>query len=98
MFICLFVLLINKIQIMTADNCTYLNSLRIKMASKRRLTHDDRIKITILREEGYSMEAIAARVRCSHSAVSKTLSRFKETCSVDGRPCSGSSGSSGTFG
>ena len=29
------------------------------------------------------MEAIAARVRCSYSAVSKTLSRFKEMCSVD---------------
>ena len=41
------------------------------------------------------MEAIAARVKCSHSAVSKTLSRFKETCSVDGRP---HSGSFGTFG
>ena len=29
------------------------------------------------------MEAIAARVRCSYSEVSKTLSRFKEMCSVD---------------
>ena len=29
------------------------------------------------------MEAIAARVRCSNSAVSNTLSIFKEMCSVD---------------
>ena len=32
------------------------------MATKRRLSHDDRIKIVILREEGYSMEAIAAEL------------------------------------
>ena len=29
------------------------------------------------------MEAIAARVRCSYSEVSNTLSRFKEMCIVD---------------
>ena len=29
------------------------------------------------------MEAIAARVRCSYSAVSNTLNIFKETCIVD---------------
>ena len=39
-------------------------------------------------EEGYSMEAIASRVKCSHSAVSKTLKRLKESGSVDDRPCS----------
>ena len=56
------------------------------MASQRRLTHHDVIKVTVLEKKGiqWSMEAIAARVsRCSYSAVSKTLSRFKETCSVD---------------
>ena len=55
------------------------------MAS-RRLSHDDR---AVLREEGYSIEAIASRVKCSHSAVSKTLKRLKESGSVDDRPRSG---------
>ena len=35
------------------------------------------------------MEAIASRVKCSHSAVSKTLKRLKESGSVDDRPRSG---------
>ena len=30
----------------------------------RRLSHDDRVKIVILREEGYSVEAIASRMKC----------------------------------
>ena len=58
------------------------------MAS-RRLSHGDRVKVAILREEGYCMEAIASRVKCSHSAVSKTLKRLKESGSVDDRPLSG---------
>ena len=55
----------------------------------RRLSHDDRVKIVILREEGYSMEAIASRMKCSHSAVSKTLKRVRESGSVNDRPRSG---------
>ena len=47
------------------------------------------IEITVFREEGYSIEVIAVRVRCSHSTISKTLSRLWETCSVDDRPHSG---------
>ena len=35
------------------------------------------------------MEAIASRMKCSHSAVSKTLKRLKESGSVDDRPRSG---------
>ena len=55
----------------------------------RRLSHDDRVKIVILREEGYSMEAIGSRMKCSHSAVSKTLKRVRESGSVNDRPRSG---------
>ena len=55
----------------------------------RRLSHDDRMKIVILREEGYSMEAIGSRMKCSHSAVSKTLKRVRESGSVNDRPRSG---------
>ena len=64
-------------------------SKNVKMAA-RRLSHDDRVKIVILREEGYSMKAIASRMKaiasrmkCSHSAVSKTLKRVKESGSVN---------------
>ena len=57
--------------------------LTIIIVSQRRLTHHDLIKITVLEKKGYSMETIAARVRRSYNAVSKTLSRFKEMCSVD---------------
>ena len=53
-------------------------SKKVKMVA-RRLSHDDRVKIVILREEGYSMEAIASRMKCSHSAVSKTLKRVRES-------------------
>jgi len=59
------------------------------MVAGRRLSHDDRVKVIILKEEGYSVEAIAKRVKCSHSAVSKTVKRHKETGSVDDRPRSG---------
>ena len=59
------------------------------MAASRRLTHDDRVKIVVLREEGYSLAEIAARVRCSKSGVSKTLSRVRVTGSVNDRKRSG---------
>ena len=35
----------------------------------------DRVKVVVVREGGYSMEAIASTVQCSHSAVSNTLKR-----------------------
>ena len=54
------------------------------MAS-RRLSHDNRVKVAVLRER-YSMEVIASRVQCSHTAVSKTLKKLKESGSVEDRP------------
>ena len=59
------------------------------MAARRRLSHDDRIKIVVLREEGYSLAEIASRIKTSRSCVSKTLSRLRETGSVDDRRRSG---------
>ena len=59
------------------------------LLASRRLPHDDRVKVAVLRVEGYSMEAITSRVKSSHSAVSKTLKRLKESGSVDDRLCSG---------
>ena len=52
-------------------------SKKVKMAV-RRLSHDDRVKIVILKEEGYSMEVIDSRMKCSHSAVSKTIKRVRD--------------------
>ena len=66
-----------------------MNLKLVVMAAKRRLNHDTRIKIAVLREEGYSTTQIANRVKCSQSAVSKTLTRLKETGSVDDRKLSG---------
>ena len=54
--------------------CTYS-----QMAPKRRLSYVDRVKIVVLRDEGYSLAAIASKVRCSHSSISRTLLRVKET-------------------
>ena len=67
----------------------FMNLKLVVMAAKRRLDHDTRIKIAVLREEGYSTTQIANRVKCSQSAVSKTLTRLKETGSVDDRKRSG---------
>ena len=57
--------------------------------SSRRLSQDDRVKMVVLREEGYRIEPIAARVKCSHSAVSKTLKKHSELGSVRDRPRTG---------
>ena len=48
----------------------FMNLKLVVMAAKRRLDHDTRIKIAVLREEGYSTTQIASRVKCSQSAVS----------------------------
>ena len=55
------------------------------MAPKRRLDYEKRVTIKVLREEGYSTTAIASRVKCSQSAVSKTIARLKETGCVEDR-------------
>ena len=51
----------------------FMNLKLVVMAAKRRLDHDTRIKIAVLREEGYSTTQIANRVKCSQSAVVKVL-------------------------
>ena len=47
------------------------------MASKK-LTHDERIKIVVLHEEGYSIVQIAKRIKHNQSSVSRILSRLKK--------------------
>ena len=59
------------------------------MAAKRRLSYENRVKIAVLREEGYSLGVIASKVKCSRSCVSKTLARLKETESLKDRKRSG---------
>ena len=58
------------------------------MASKK-LTHDERIKIVVLHEEGYSTVQISKRIKHNQSSVSRTLSRLKKTGSVDDRKRTG---------
>ena len=40
------------------------------MAPKRRLSYEERVKIQVLMDEGYSLAAIADKVKCSRSCVS----------------------------
>ena len=40
------------------------------MASKKRLSHDDRVK---MRDEGYSLQEIASKLKCNRSTVCRTL-------------------------
>ena len=68
------------------------------MAPKKRLTYEERVKIQVLRDEGYSLAAIADKVKCSRSCVSKIILRIKETGTLikdrkrSGRPQISSSG------
>jgi transposase len=53
------------------------------------LPENKRYKIIHLKEEGYSMRQIAAKVPCSLSTVVRTLKRFSETNSIADRRRSG---------
>ena len=55
------------------------------MAPKRRLSYEDRVKIHVLMDEGYSLAAIADKVKCSRSCVSKALLCVKETGTLKDR-------------
>ena len=35
------------------------------MASKKRVSHDDRVKMVVLRDEGYSLQEIASKLKCN---------------------------------
>ena len=59
------------------------------MAPKRRLSYEESVKIQVLMDEGYSLAAIADKVKCSLSCVSKTLLRVKETGTLKERKRSG---------
>ena len=59
------------------------------MAPKRRLSYEESVKIHVLMDEGYSLTAIADKVKCSLSCVSKTLLRVKETGTLKERKRSG---------
>ena len=60
-----------------------------KMAAQMRVSHDQRIKMIVLREEGYSLQEIATKLKCNRSTVSRTIARQKETGTVDDRRRSG---------
>ena len=59
------------------------------MAPERRLSYEERVKIQVLRDKGYSLAAIADKVKCSRSFASKTLLRMKETGTLKDRKRSG---------
>ena len=60
------------------------------MVHRRRLTYEERVNIQVLRDEGYSIAAIADKMKCSHTvSVSKTLFKSKETGTLKDRMRSG---------
>ena len=59
------------------------------MAPKRRLSYEESVKIQVLVDEGYFLAAIADKVKCSHSYVSKACLRVKETGTLKDRKRSG---------
>ena len=58
------------------------------MASKKRGSHDDRVKMVVLRDEGYSLQEIAS-LNCNCSTVCRTLAKQRACGTVDDRKRSG---------
>ena len=59
------------------------------MASKKRVSHDDRVKMVVLRDEGYSLQEIASKLKCNRSTVNRTLAKQRACGTVDDRKRSG---------
>jgi len=47
-----------------------------KMASKKRVCHD-KVKMVVLREDGYSLQQIVLKLKCNRSTVSRTLAKHR---------------------
>ena len=59
------------------------------MASKKRDSHDDRVKMVVLRDEGYSLQEIASKLKCNRCTVCRTLAKQRACGTVDDRKRSG---------
>ena len=59
------------------------------MNSRPRISLEDRGKIVVLSEEGYSSRQIGARLKCSHKSVALILKKKKLNGSVSDRPIPG---------
>ena len=59
------------------------------MASKKRVSHDDRVKMVVLRDEGYLLQEIASKLKCNRSTVCITLAKQRECGTVGDRKRSG---------
>ena len=59
------------------------------MASKKRVSHDDRVKMVILRDKGYSLQEITSKLKCNRSTVCRTLAKQRACGTVDDRKRSG---------
>ena len=59
------------------------------MASKKRVSHDDRVKMVVLRDEGYSLQEIASKLKCNRNTVCRTLAKQRACGTVDDRKRSG---------
>ena len=59
------------------------------MTSKKRVSHDDRVKMVVMRDEGYSLQEIASKLKCNRSTVCRTLAKQRACGTVDDRKRSG---------
>ena len=59
------------------------------MASKKGVSHDDTVKMVVLRDEGYSLQEIASKLKCNHSTMCRTLAKQRACGTVDDRKRSG---------
>ena len=59
------------------------------MGKVRNLSMEERIKIVVLSEEGYSARKIAEKLKCSHSTVVRLLKKRRETGKVEDRARNG---------
>ena len=59
------------------------------MASKKRVSHDGRVMMVVLLDEGYSLQETASKLKCNHSTVCRTLAKQRACGTVDDRKRSG---------
>jgi transposase len=59
------------------------------MVKVRNTTTDNRVKMLVLHQEGYSSREIAVRLKCSHCTVTRLIKKYKECGQLKDRKRSG---------
>lgn len=56
------------------------------MTSRQRLSVQERMRVVVLNEEGYSLNSIAKRLRIGRRTVQEIVKKYAETGDVQDRP------------